>query len=231
MLFPLPSKKINDPIRIRLGWKTITQLNHVKYLGILIDSTLNWKPHVSELSKKLARNCRIFYKIRHFVKAETLKLLYNSLFHSFLSYGITARGLTHPPITNPLYKLQKKIIHAICFEDKYDHTTPLFHRLKTLKLYDIHSLKLLCFVYDFTKDQSITYFNNFFTLVHSVHQHFTRQASTGNLFSHIVNTTQYGIRSAKYIGTILWNNLPMYIKDSSSKVIFKNELHKMFIDS
>ena len=59
--------------------------------------------------------------------------------------------------------------------------------------------------------------------MHLVHQHFTRQASKGNLFRHIVNTTQYGIRSAKYTGTILWNNLPMYIKDSSSKVIFKKK--------
>ena len=91
-LFYSPSKKINDFIRIRLGrktitqldhvkylgilvdptlsWKpeirlgrkTITQLNHVKYLGILVDSTLSWKPDVTELSKKLARNCGIFYK-------------------------------------------------------------------------------------------------------------------------------------------------------------------------
>ena len=108
---------------------------------------------------------------------------------------------------------------------------PLFHKLKTLKLYDIHFLKLLCFVYDCTKDQPITYFDNFFTPVHLVHQHFTGQASEGNLFRHIVNTTQYGIRSAKYTGTILWNNLPMYIEDSSSKVIFKKELHKMFVES
>ena len=156
-----------------------------------IYSTLSWKPHVSELSKKLARNCGIFYKIRHFVKAETLKLLYYSLFHSFLSYGVTVRGLTHPSITYSLYKLQKKVIRAICFEDKYDHTTSLFHKLITLKLYDMHSLKLLCFVYDCTKDQPVTYFDNFFTPMHLVHQHFTRQASKGNLFGHIVNTTHY----------------------------------------
>ena len=74
----------------------------------------------------------------------------------------------------------------------------------------------------------MTYFNNFFTPVHLVHQHFTCQASEGNLFRDIVNATQYGIRST---GTILWNDLPMYIKDSSSKVIFKKEVHKVLIES
>ena len=161
VLFHSPSKKINDLIRIRLGWETITQLNRVKFLGILMDSTLSWKPHVSELSKKLARNCGMFYKIRHFVKPDTLKLLYYSLFYAFLSYGVTVWGLTHPSITNPLYKLQKKVVCAICFEDKYVHTTPLFHKLKTLKLYYIHFLKLLCFVHVCTKDQPITYFDIF----------------------------------------------------------------------
>ena len=102
VLFHSPSKKINDFIRIRLGRKTITRLNHVKYLRILIDSALSWKPHLTELSKNLARNCGIFYKIRHFVKADTLKLLYHFLFYSFLSYGVTVWGLRHPSITNPL---------------------------------------------------------------------------------------------------------------------------------
>ena len=62
--------------------------NSVKYLGILVDSTLTWKPHVTELSKKLATTSGIFFKIRHHVSHETLRLLYYSLFYSFISYGI-----------------------------------------------------------------------------------------------------------------------------------------------
>ena len=162
--------------------------------------------------------------LRH-TPSHTLKLLYYSLFCSFHVWS-----LTHPSIIlNPLYELQKMVVCTICFEDKYAHTTPLFCKLKTLKFHGIHCLKLLCFVYDCTKDQPITYFDNFFTLLQLVHQHFTHQASKGNFFRHacVVNTSQYGIGSAKYTGTILWTNLPMHIKDSSSKVIFKKELQKL----
>ena len=210
----------------------ITQLNHVKYLGILIDSTLSWKPHVSELSKNLQETVKYVIK-SDILKAGTLKLLYYSLFYSFLSYGVTVRVLTHPSTTKSLYKLQKKVICAICFEDMYVHTTPLFHKLKTLKLYDIHSLKLLCFVYDCTKDQPITYFDNFFTLVHLVHQHFTRQASEGNLTCSDILLIQPNIESdlpsilEPFCGIIFQCIL---INDSSSKVIFKKESHKMFIE-
>ena len=96
--------------------------------------------------KTLARNCGIFFKIRHYVNQDTLKLLYYSLFYSFLSYGTIVWGLTHPSVILPLYKLQTKVIRAICFEDRLAHTSLLFHKLETLKLSDIHSLQLVLFL-------------------------------------------------------------------------------------
>ena len=55
VIFHLPSKKINEFFKIKLGWKAISQVNCIKYLGIFIDSTLSWKPHVTELSKKTCK--------------------------------------------------------------------------------------------------------------------------------------------------------------------------------
>ena len=73
-----------------------------------MDSTLSWRPRITELSKKLARTTGIFFKIRHYVSLETLKLLYSFLFYSFVSYGITVWDLTHPTILDRLCKLQTK---------------------------------------------------------------------------------------------------------------------------
>ena len=231
VIFHSNSKKINDFIRIKLGRKAITRMNYVKYLGVLIDSTLSWKPHVTELSKKLSRNCAIFFKIRHYVNPETLRLLYYSLFYSFLSYGVSVWGLTHPTILDPIVKLQKKVVRAITFQDKHAHSTPLFFQLKTLKLFDIHSLHLLCFVYDCIKGQSLACFGEIFTPLQSMHQHFTRQVSKGNIFMERVNTTQYGKRSVRYAGAMLWNTLPVCIRESSSKVVFKKNLQKWYLES
>ena len=132
---------IEQFIRIKLESKCIDQANSVKYLGILVNSTLTWKPHVTELSKKLARTSGIFFKIRHYVSHETLRLLYYSLFYSFISYGISVWGLTHPTVLDPLCKIQKKVVRAITFNNKYTHTNPLFYNLCLLKIYEIHSLK------------------------------------------------------------------------------------------
>ena len=109
VIFHSKVRKIDEFIRIKIGSKTIKRENYVKYLGILVDSALTWKPHITQLSKKLFRSVGIFFKIRHYVTPKTLKLLYYSLFHSFIYYGIAVWGLTHPTILDHLCKMQKKL--------------------------------------------------------------------------------------------------------------------------
>ena len=67
VIFHSNSTKNDEFICIKLCRKAITRVNCVKYLGVLVASTLSWKPHVTELTKKLSRNCAVFFKIRHFV--------------------------------------------------------------------------------------------------------------------------------------------------------------------
>ena len=135
-------KKINEFIRMKLCSKPLNRAEYVKYLGILVDSTLSWKAQITELSKKLARTTGLFFKIRHYVPSDTLKLLHYSLFYSFISYGIVVWGLTHSSIFDCLFRLQNRVVIAISFKDRYAHTTPLFYKLKLLKLFDINTLNL-----------------------------------------------------------------------------------------
>ena len=51
VIFHSPSKMTDRFIRIKLGSKSLERAKFVRYLGILVDSTMSWKPHVIELSK------------------------------------------------------------------------------------------------------------------------------------------------------------------------------------
>ena len=212
-----------------MGSKTLTRVDYIKYLGVLVDSTLSWKPHITELSKKLPRTTCIFFKIRHYVSRETLKLLYYSLFYSFISYAIVVWGLTHPSVLDCLYKLQKKVVRAISFKDRYAHSTPPFHKLKILKIHEVHCLKLPCLVYECTINESVRPLSDFFVPLYSIHNHNTRQASKGNIFLPHIFTTHYGKRSAKYAGAILWNDLQPMIKESCSTNAFIKKLHDYYL--
>ena len=108
VIFYSSARKVSEFVRINLGSKIISQVDYVKYLGILIDAILIWKHHITELSKKLARTTGIFFKITHYVTPDTLKLLYYSLFCSFTSYGISVWRLIHPTTLVPFFRVQKK---------------------------------------------------------------------------------------------------------------------------
>lgn len=98
-----------------------------------------------------------------------------------------------------------------------------------LKLNEVHSLKLLCFVFDCSRGSTPEPFNNLFTPVHQVHNYNTRQASNRDIFISSVNTTQYGKRSARFAGAVLWNNLPLSIKSAHSSNIFKKQLRDFYV--
>ena len=148
------------------------------------------------------------------------------LFYSFISYCISVWGLTHPSVLDPLIKLQKKVIRAILFKDQFTHSTSLFSKLQILKLNDIHSLQLFHLVFECVKGPTVSHFRDYFAAISSVHDHFTPQASQGNIFTIQVNTTQCGLRSSRYTGALLWNNLSLSVKELSAQNSFKNELKK-----
>ena len=120
--------------------KKISRTTAVKFLGVLLDAQFSWKPHITELSKKLARTVGIFCNVRHLVPLETLKILYFSLFYSFVNYGIAVWGLTHKSLLDPIIVSQKKIITITCFREPTAHAEPLSKELNLLKIHTIHEL-------------------------------------------------------------------------------------------
>ena len=60
VIFHSPQKKIAEQIIIKFTKKKIQRKISVKFLGVLLDSNLRWKSHITELSKKLSRTIGIF---------------------------------------------------------------------------------------------------------------------------------------------------------------------------
>ena len=145
VIFHSPQNSLNDITSIKIGNQYAKQAKYVKFLGLLLDENLSWKYHLCELSKKLSRTCGIVFKVRHLLPTSVLAPLYNSLFSSFLQYGIIVWGLTYDTHTKPTYLLQKKVVTAIAFKSFTSPSTPTFSDLKILTLYDLFDLKLLIF--------------------------------------------------------------------------------------
>ena len=231
VIFHSPQNIPNDRVIIKFGRKKVNQETCVKFLGVLLDSSLSWKPHITELSKKLSRTVGLFYKIRHYAPLETLKLLYYGIFFPFISHGVHVWGLTYPTHLNKVFILQKKIIKCMTFNDIMVPSSPLFHELEFLKLNDINNLQTASFVYECINGLAPQYFENFFTSLSSKYSIGTRQSKKGNLFLERQNTVQYDIRSIQYAGAKLWNSIPCEFRLASSIKKFRSELKVYLIKS
>ena len=75
VIFHHPQKKRNYPFKLPIRGEVMEEKKSANYLGVIIDSNLNWKAHVHELSKKLARSIGVLSKLRHFVPTSVLMQL------------------------------------------------------------------------------------------------------------------------------------------------------------
>ena len=156
---------MTDHIVLKIGNKKIKQESYVRFLGVLLDSSLSWNFHLSELSQKLARTDSLFYKIRHYAQTDTLTLLYHEIFEPFLLYGLSVWGMTYPSFLERIYVLQKKVLKAITFSDITASSDLLFDRLQVLKLADLFQVQVLSFVYECVNKIAPSYFSGYFTSI------------------------------------------------------------------
>ena len=84
IIFKSPQQPSSQIFTIKTGNLPIKDACYIKFLGVLLDENLTLKYHLTELSRKLARTCGVFFKGRHFLPMNALMYLCNSLFSPFL---------------------------------------------------------------------------------------------------------------------------------------------------
>ena len=156
--------------------------------------------------------------------------LYYSLFSSFLSYGLFVWGLTCESYKLASFRLQKKVVKCIHSEPLHTHSIPLFKSSNLLKLDDLLKVNILSFVYKATNNLTPSCFQDYFIYNSNIHGYKTRQVERGDLYKKHRNTNMYGLRSMKYHGSSLWNNILIYIRVSQSQSLFRAKLKAYFID-
>ena len=186
VIFYPPQKKCNHYIKFYINNKLLKQEASIRYLGILIDLNLNWKCHITHICKNILRDIGLLSKIRYYVENHILAMLYYSLIHPFLIYGLIAWGNIYPTNTKKIVTLQKKAICIITFSRFDDHTSPLFKQLYLLKFVDLIYFHTALFMYQSHSNILPTVFNDFFSPVSKRHKYNTRLASQSFSLSHFV---------------------------------------------
>ena len=95
------------------GGNRISEVNETKFLGVIIDDKLNWSPHITYISKKIAKGIGIIIKARKIFNNETLSSLYHTFVYPYLNYCIHVWDKAYDMHLHHLIVLQNKAIRIM----------------------------------------------------------------------------------------------------------------------
>ena len=161
-------------------------------MGVIIDSTLSSKDHITRLTSKLNKAWYAIRAVKSLITLHILQMIFYSNFHSLLSYGIIFWGNKH--FSDSIFKIQKRIIRVITNIDRRYKHRELNKKLRTLTLPSQYIFWLLVSV---NKNGSCFLSNS------EIHDVNTRYEHNLHLPSTNLTWVQNGVhfREAKYITT------------------------------
>ena len=228
MIFHPRQKKVNVNVPLTLENTVIKQVMETKFLGVLIDQHLSWKPHIDFVSKKISKSVGIIAKARFYLSSQTLMTLYYSLVYPFLTYCNVAWSSTYCSNLNCIYLLQKRLVRLITKAHYLANTAPLFSQLKVLDIFSINSFSVATFMYSYHHNLLPNSFHDLLLSSNQVHQYETQLASQYRPHFCRTNIKQFSIL---YRGPKIWNSLPVSLISSPSISVFKKNLKNYLTDS
>jgi hypothetical protein len=134
-----------------------------KLLGVYIDEYLSFDFHIKFLIAKLSRALFCIRRAANKLNTKSLKLLYNSMFHSHLLYCNIIINSTSKTNLNKISAMQRKIIRIINFATYRAPTNPLFLKSNILPFEKQILFNQLIFMHSIFYDYAPLSIQNLFT--------------------------------------------------------------------
>ena len=229
MLFTSMKKSLRPNLNINIMGEEIHEVEHTKFLGIILDNHLNWKEHIKYLTSKMAKSVGIFAKTRKYFNKAVLTTLYYSFLYPYLLYGNIIWGGANATTLHPIYRIQKIVIRLMCNLKRRTSLSPHFKIEKILKVKDIHNYLITIFMFKYTEGSLPRIFDSFFQINQSIHLHHTRQSSH---FHCPIYKSRAGNEFLKKSGVNIWNNIVLnsrnIYKIGVLKTLTREEILEMY---
>lgn len=210
-----------DDILLKIDAVPLKFYDSVKFLGVVLNSSLSWKDHIDLVRLKISRFIGILSRLKYELPSNILFLLYNAYVLSHLSYCNSIWGNTYSSHLHKLIMLQKKAIR-VCTKSEYTaSTSTLFKLLYTLKLQDINKIQIASFMQRFHSQTLSPYLMNMFVKNRNIHNYNTRSCNHFHRWTYLNNKSKYSLR---HTGPILWNSLNL----SNFNIQFNNSFKRQY---
>ena len=196
----------------------LSEKSSTMFLGVVLDSKLNWGEHIFYIRKKIAKNVGIINKVKHSLNSQTLRTLYFSLIYPYMIYCIECWGSATQTRTTPLTILQKRCVRTMTHSSPRSPSLPIFRRLNILPFHLVYQLCVLIFMYRYSTASLPAPNMNMFKSRSDYNAYRTRNNSLLQIprFKH--SNSQ---KTISFTGVNFWNSLPPSLHSTTSFSSFK----------
>ena len=215
-------KSQNEVLELNIRNNKLDVVQKTKYLGVQIDSSLDWKEQIKVVSTKVSRAVGFLKHAKSFLPKESLVTLYTGIVEPHLRYCCSVWGCAGSTEINRLQKLQNRAARIITNSSFDTPSRPLIEGSGWKTIEELIGYESKIMVFKSLNELAPRYLCNLFTK--------NSQCSSRNLRNTETDLRLPKKKSAKgqkcfsFRGAKLWNSLPAESKKASSLNSFKNSI-------
>jgi len=210
-------------MEIRICEKSINRVREAKFLGVIIDDSLSFIPHVDALCRQVSRSIGALGRVSTIVPLTARLGIYYALVYSKIVYGVVAWGGTRLGNCRKVEALLKRAHKLLsCLETDFN---PVSKLLNFKSIYEYFSVSKF---YEILNSGYPTHFYDMLIELLPHHSHSTR-FSSGYSFNFPLYNKAKCQKFFIYQSIMFWNNLPAYLKDVPSSKVFKRNLKEFLL--
>ena len=206
-------------INLVLNQTSLSRVFSIKFLGFIIRDNLSWDKHINWISNRICKLIGILYKLKNKFTRDIILKLYYSMMYPLLCYGIIIWGSSPPTKIKPLKLAQNYYLRCLFSLPKFTHISSYYKKANLLTLDQIYKFWVAKFMYRIRQNTYSSFFTSLFKKSYSSYS--SRHHDDYCKPYHRLKIHNLSISSQ---GVVIWNNIPLDIKDLNNINLFKKRV-------
>ena len=203
--------KDDNETQLYMNGIKLNEVKKIRFLGVIINNQLTWTDHKTHIKSKICKALGIIYSSREILRHSHLINIYNTFIQPYFNYCITLWGSSLTSETDPLIKLQNKVLRVLFSCKRSEDAWEMDEKQKILKVRHLYFQEIAKLCYKHHLDLNPPIINSIMPEKYNTN---TAMLLTRSKTNHNYKQTKINASKTLTKNCIkIWNNLPTELKN------------------